>query len=202
MNMMNIRLLLLVVMVISQAGCSFLSPVKTDQPNAYVLNSVPDHVVQRSHSSTTMLVAVPDARPVFDTTKMAYTTKLYRVGYFSQNQWAETPSQMLLPLMVQTLQNTHAYRAVLTPPYAGRYDYVLNTQITQLQQNYTRKPAVLQFSLRANIISMASNQVIASKQFTVYLPIRNATPYNGVLAANKAVSRVLVQLAQFCTENT
>jgi hypothetical protein len=49
---------------------------------------------------------------------------------------------------------------------------------------------------------MASNQVIASKQFSVTLPIKNATPYNGVLVANKAVSRVLAELAQFCTENT
>lgn len=200
--MMKMRILMLVFVAMTQVGCSLLSPVKTDQPNAYVLNSVPDHVTQRPRQSITMLVAIPDTRPVFDTTKMAYTTKLYRVGYFSQNQWAETPSQMLLPLMTQTLQNTHAYRAVLTPPYAGRYDYVLNTQIIQLQQNYTRKPAMLQFSLRANIISMASNQVIASKQFTVYLPIKNATPYNGVLAANKAVSEVLAQLAQFCTEHT
>jgi cholesterol transport system auxiliary component len=202
MKMINMRLLLLIVAVMTQVSCSLLSPVKTDQPNAYVLNTVPDQVVQRPRQSTTILVAVPDTRPVFDTTKMAYTTKLYRVGYFSQNQWAETPSQMLLPLMTQTLQNTHLYRAVLTPPYAGRYDYVLNTQITQLQQNYTRKPALLQFSLRANIISMTSNQVIASKQFSVTLPIKNATPYNGVLVANKAVSRVLAELAQFCTENT
>lgn len=200
--MMKKRLLLLVVVALTQVGCSLLSPVKTDQPSTYVLNSVPDHVAQRSRQSTTMLVAVPDTRPVFDTTRMAYTTKLYKVGYFSQNQWAETPAQMLLPLMVQTLQNTHAYRAILTPPYAGRYDYVLNTQIIQLQQNYTRKPALLQFSLRANIISMASNQVIASKQFSVNLPIKTVTPYNGVLVANKAVSQVMAQLAQFCTENT
>lgn len=202
MKMHKMRLLSLVFAVMTQVSCSLLSPVKTDQANAYVINAVPDHVVQRQRQSTTMLVAVPDTRPVFDTTKMAYTTKLYRVGYFSQNQWAETPSQMLLPLMTQTLQNTHMYRAVLTPPYAGRYDYVLSTQITQLQQNYTRKPALLQFSLRANIISMTSNQVVASRQFSVSLPIRNATPYNGVLAANKVVSQVLAQLAQFCTENT
>lgn len=197
-----IKHLLLVLCLLFFASCSILSPVKSDPPSAYVLNTVPSIPIQRDKPRSTILVSMPETRPVFNTTQMAYTTKLYRVAYFSQNQWAETPSQMLQPLIVQTLQNTHTYRAVLTPPYSGRYDYVLNTEITQLQQNFTHKPALLQFSLRAQLVSMATNQVIAARQFTVYNPIPKNTPYNGVISANKAAAKVLKQLAAFCNTYT
>lgn len=193
------RIICLIIMSMVVTSCSILSPVKNDPPSAYMINRVPGAVTQSSSPhGRTVLVLLPDVQPIYNTTKMAYTTKPFSVAYFSKNQWAETPQQMLLPLIVQTLTNTHHYKAVLTPPYGGRYDYVLNTQINQLQQNYTHQPAVLQFSLRAQIVNSTTNTVVATKQFIVYEPIGKGTPYNGVLAANKAVSVALSQLADFC----
>ena len=183
-------------------ACSLLSPVQTEQPKSYLLNKVPAHVGKASHRSKTILVTQPTTSPVFDTTQMAYTSKQYGVSYFVHNQWAETPSQMLLPLMVQTLSNMHAYRAVIAPPFGAHTDYVLNTQINQLMQNFTHYPAVLQFSMRAEIVSMVTNKVVASKQFVVSLPIDRQTPYDGVVVANDAVAVVLRQLAEFCRAHT
>ena len=76
-----------------------------------------------------LLISVPETIPVYNTTEMAYMIKPYQIAYFSLNQWAETPAEMLQPLLVQTLQNTHHFKAIVTPPYSGHFDYVLNTQI-------------------------------------------------------------------------
>lgn len=183
-------------------SCSLLSPVNNEPPNAYVINSTPHNVPHYARGNKTILVATPETRPALNTTQMAYTTKRYQTAYFSQNQWTETPPQMLLPLIVQTLQNTHAYRAVMASPYTGRYDYVLNTQIAQLQQNFTRKPAQLQFALQAQLVSMTTNQVVATKLIIVNQSLRNKTPYNGVIAANLAVEKALRSLAVFCHAHT
>ena len=36
------------------------------------------------------------------TTQMAYSTEAYQIAYFAKNEWAETPSQMIQPLIVKT----------------------------------------------------------------------------------------------------
>lgn len=190
----------LVALMLTLTACSLLSPVNTNS-NIYLLNKLPTQIPQHAHKSTTILVSTPDTLPVFNTTQMAYTKTLYRVDYFSQHQWVETPSQMLSPLIIQTLQNTHGFRAVLTPVAAGHYDYILSTQITQLQQNFIYQRAIVQFSLRAQLVNASTNRIVASSQFSADEPIGNITPYNGVMAANRAVARVLAQLAVFCNKN-
>src|SRR5262249_9060468 len=84
------------------AGCSFFSPVKTDSPNKYLLNRIPAVVPTKPTRSITLLVFAPETQPIFNTTQMAYTIKPYQIAYFSKNQWAETPTEMLQPLLVQT----------------------------------------------------------------------------------------------------
>lgn len=182
------------------SSCSLLSPVKTEPSATYLLNTVPHCLPKKQTRPLTLLVLPPDTRPVYNTTLMAYTIKPYQVSYFARNQWAETPSQMLLPLIVQTLQNTHYFHAVVTPPYSGRYNYLLTTQILTLQQNYICCPHVVEMSVRAQLLRGSTSQVVATKQFNVLVPIRQRTPYCGVYAANRATAIILTELAYFCLD--
>ncbi len=183
------------------SGCSLMSPVPAHSQSAYVIDSVPSNVPKRSTQAMTMLVMQPNALAAYDTDNMAYTIKPYEISYFSQNRWAETPAQMLQPLIVQALQNTHYFNAVVSPPFAGNYQYMLNIRILKLQQNFLYKPAVLQLVVRVQLIKVGSNAVIATKLFSLREPIVEQTPYGGVLAANKATEKWLRELAQFCVEN-
>jgi cholesterol transport system auxiliary component len=200
--MRNAKNYLILIATLLLSGCSLLSPVQTEPAATYVLNTIPNHIPARSSHHAILLVSQPDTPPIYNTTQMAYTTKPYQVAFFGHNQWAETPSQMLLPLIIQSLQKTHYFRAVVTPPYVGEYNYLLATQILQLQQNFVRQPNVVEFSLRAQLIKMRSNQIIASKEFTVALPIRQKTPYGGVIATNRATGIILAELTNFCLQHT
>jgi cholesterol transport system auxiliary component len=198
MKMKNYLLLLTLLL----SGCSLFSPVNTQPPATYVLNAVPHLLNKQVGRSGTLMVLPPDTRPIYDTTQIAYSTKQYQISFFGENRWAETPSQMLQPLLVQTLLNTHRYHAVVTPPYAGRYSYVLRTHILTLQQDFTHSPHTVNWVVRADIFNAATNQIIASKQFVVSEPIRQLTPYAGVLAANRATEKLLTQLMRFCLANS
>lgn len=194
-----VKMIFIVACASALTACSLFSPVKIDQ-NTYVLNQFPLYVPAKSHRSLTLLVASPETRPVYNTTQMAYSIKPFQVAYFSENLWAETPSQMLQPLLIQTLQNTHALHAVVTQPYAGRYDYILNTQILQLLQDYTLRPAVVQLWIRVQLVGATSNRVIATKDFIICEPILQRTPYGGVIAANMAMETALRRITEFCLE--
>ena len=178
-------------------SCSMLSPVQAEPESSYTLNTVPKTGIKKSRSHRTLLVTMPEILPAYDTVRMAYTTKPYEISYFANNRWIATPSQMLLPLIVQTLQNTHYFHAVINPPVVSRYHYVLNTKILELQQNFMYKPARLTFVMQAQLIKIDTNELIASKQFSVTEFLTAPTPYAGVRAANKAEAKILTQLSQF-----
>lgn len=180
------------------SACSFLSPVKVDLPDKYILNNVPTVVPTKKTRSTILLVSIPETRPIYNTTQMVYTSRPYQISYFSKNEWAETPAQMLHPLLIQTLQKTYAFKAIVSPPYNGRYDYIINTEILELKQDFNCPRPMLVMSVRAQILKMSINQVIATKQFTVRLPIPSGTPYGGVIAANHGIVSILRRTAGFC----
>lgn len=186
--------------VVFLAGCG-LKPVKETPQQTYVLNPPLPHL-QATHSSATLWVETPKATPAFDNTQMAYVNKPYQLAYFSYNQWADTPAQMLHPLLVQALQNTGHFHAVIASAYHAHYDFILSTRLLALQQVFLRPTSTVQLRLQAQLINNATQQVIATQQFTVEEPAPENTPYGGVLAANKATEEWLRQITAFCLANT
>ena len=163
---------------------------------------MPAEVPHRDPGAVTLLVFPPVTSPLYDTTQMAYTQRPYEVAYFSRNQWGETPSRMLQPLLVRTLETTGYFSAVLTPPHAGRYGYALRTEILQLTQDFTSDPPALQLSLRLQLTDGATGRLVATKEISAREPMQQKTPYAGVVAANEATAKALQQAAQFVLEKT
>ncbi len=199
---MKNKLMIILLCGLSLTSCSMFSPVAADDTSTYMLTTIPSSIPKHPRRAGTLLVMTPDTQPAYNTNRMAYTTKKYQLSYFGRNQWAETPAQMLLPLIVQSLQNTEYYRAVAAAPYMGKAEYLLTTQIIKLQQNFLHKPPTIEFYLRAQLTHLTNNQVVATKQFAMVTPLHENTPYGGVLAANEATGKLLASLTNFCVENT
>jgi cholesterol transport system auxiliary component len=195
------RAALIALCVVIFSGCALFSPVKIDT-KTNVLSNIPLDLPSETIHSATLLVLVPETEPIYATTQMAYTTQAYQIAYFSQNEWAETPSQMIQPLIVKTLRNTHYFSEVLSPPHFGRHTVALRTEILELKQDFTSEPAMLQLKMRFYLSREATNQVIATKEWSVREPMRERNPYAGVAAANEAIAKVLRELARFIIEYT
>lgn len=179
-------------------GCSVFSPVKTDPTNTYILNTLPRPIVKKYAPRINIMVMEPEANSLYETTQMAYSTQPYKIAYFSKNNWADTPAQMLQSLLVQTLQDTHHFHSVGVPSALGHYDYVLSTQLQNFEQRFFGRMSEMVVTVRVQVIRVATNQVVAAKQFSVTEMAPENTPYGGVVAANQAVAKVLGQMAQFC----
>ena len=182
------------------SGCTLFSPLASDM-RVEVIDKLPHHLPQREPHAATLLILPPNSNPVYDTIGIAYRTKPHQVDYFSRHQWGATPAQMLQPLLARTLENTHYFEAVLTPPYFGSYRYALRTEIIELIQDFTSSPAALHFTLRVQLIDGTSNQIISSTTVALYEPIQSETPYAGVVATNDAAAQALGQIAGFVLNN-
>ena len=167
-----------------------------------LLDEMPAQVPHRAQAQATLLVLPPQARPDIDTMQMAYSLRSHQLAYFARNQWAETPAQMLQPLLVRTMEATGAFVAVLTPPQTGGVKLALRTEIVDLVQDFAVEPPVLRLSLRATLNDEAANRTIATREWTLRQPMAQKTPAAGVLASNEAVARILRELAAFVLEQT
>lgn len=188
----------LLALVAVLAGCALAAP---EPPmTSALLDQLPADVQHRPASRATLLVFPPEARPAIDTTQMAYTLRPHHLAYFAQNQWAETPPQMLQPLVTRTMEATGAFAAVLSPPYSGTATLGLRTELTELVQDFSQDPPVLRLGLRVRVSEPASNRVLGTREFAVREPLRQKAPYAGVLAANTALAQALRDMASFVLE--
>src|SRR4029079_17233831 len=180
------------------SSCSLFSPVQTHPQNKFIIEKTPTNITKGSKHSTALLVGMPDTRIIYNSTSMAYMMKPYQINYFAKNRWAATPAQMLQPLIVETLQNTHYFRSVGGAGALGTYNYVLHTEILEFNQEFFANRSMVNVKLRAQLVKTSTNCVVATKEFTVIETAPQRTPYGGVVAANRAVSRVLAQMAAWC----
>ncbi len=200
MNTKTARAVLAALCVVPMSGCTALAPVDTDT-RKYVLSSLPpEDQPGPPGQHMSLLILVPESNRVYDTTRMAYSTQAYQIAYFSQNEWAETPSRMMLPLMVAAISNTHHFEQVLAPPDFGRHSFALRSEIVDLKQDFTVEPPTLRFTMRFHLRRETDNEIVATREVSVRQAMHDRTPYAGVLAANEAAAKILRDLAAFVAE--
>ncbi|NRO99436.1 ABC transporter [Paraburkholderia sp. NMBU_R16] len=199
MNIGRHRATFVTLCVLAFSGCTVFSPVKTETKE-YLLDNIPlDLPIERTHPAT-LLVLIPEAGSIYATRQMAYTTQAHQVAYFSQNEWAETPPQMIQPLIVEALRRTRYFSDVLSPPHFARHTFVLHTEILTLEQDFTSNPPMLQFAMRVSLSREATNKVIATRELSAREPMQEENAAAGVAAANEAMAKLLRQLARFVVE--
>lgn len=185
-------------------GCSALRSVTTtpSAPDFYALdNALQPAATLRAvlpATAPTLLVSVTRAVAGFDSPRMIYLRQPHKLEHFARSEWIDTPARMLSPLVVAAVESSGAFRAVMQAPSSASGDLRLDTEVMQLQQEFTAQPSRVRFALRANLVDDATRRVIASREFTAVANAGSEDPYGGVVAANQAVRSVLEELAAFC----
>ena len=133
-----------------------------------------------------ILISQPEAMAGYQTEQMMYVQKPYQLSAFSENAWVGTPANMLYPLLIQSVQKSHLFKAVASSPFADKVDYRLDTQILAMEQNFLVKPSVFIMSIKSVLTRVKDNQVLGSRIISARVSCHMDTPYGGVIAANKA----------------
>lgn len=190
-----LKSIFLILGLLLLSSCSILSPVKMPTQSSYEISQLPHFMPHKKSKKSKLFILPPETYPVYDTTEMAYTVIPYQVGYFVKNQWIATPSQMIYPLLVQTLWNTNHFKLVTSAPFIGQYDYVLQTKILRLRQNYLFTPPMVELQASVSLLKGMAQRPLVTRYFIVRLPMQAFNPYAGVIATNKAVSVLLYRIA-------
>jgi cholesterol transport system auxiliary component len=178
-------------------GCTIFQPAKSTSMSTYSIE-VQLEAAGNGEGKQTIQVSTPGARPGYDTRRMVYTKRPHEIEFFTQNQWVDSPARMLTPLLVQALESSAKYRAVVTTRSAATADLRLDTEIIRLQHEFTTRPSQVHLTVRAQLTDIQGKRVIASREFNVTEASPSEDPYGGVLATNRAVKTLLQQITEFC----
>ena len=74
--------------------------------------------------------------------------------------------------------------------------------MTAIHAPLTVQPSQMRITLRAQLVSLQDNRVLATQLFDVRETAASEDAYGGVQAANSATARLLLQLADFCKSRT
>ena len=180
------------------AACSTLAPVPADAPVLHVLDAkAPASAAPATARPLVLEVGTPRAAPGFDTPAMAYVQKPHTLDYFAAHRWVEPPAQMLAPLLVRTLEDTGAFRAVVRGASGVRADVRLDTELVRLQQSFLAKPSRVELVLRVQLIDVGARRVVATRTIEVTRDAPADSPEGGVVAANAALASALAEVAAF-----
>lgn len=197
-KLVSLRAFLTLMCAMLLTGCGGLQAPKVEKPHLYMLDARALAGEAKIKRDKVLAVSMPRARPGFDTPRMVYLRQPHELEYFVVNRWADTPARMLWPLLVQALEQTRSFRAVVQSPGAIQAHIRLDTELIRLQQNFETKPSKVQLTLRAQLIDVNDQRVLAVKLFDETEDAASDDAHGGSIAANRVLQRVLDQLSDFC----
>ncbi len=153
-----------------------------------------------SVARATIAVATPRAAPGADTAAIVYQRRAQQLEHFASARWVEPPAPMLAPLIVDALQGSGAFAAVVPASTAVAADFRLETELIRLQHDFTAAPSRVRMTLRAVLVDVARRKAVATQEFDVEEPAPSDDPYGGVVAAQRATQRILRELAGFAAQ--
>ena len=103
---------------------------------------------------------------------------------------------MLAPLLAQAMERTGLWRVVVQTPSTVRADYRLDCENLVLEQEFFSLSRV-RLALHAQLIDVKRQSVMDARDFEVFEDAPSDDAYGGVTAANRAVAKLLGELAEW-----
>lgn len=194
-----VRSLVLVLVMLINA-CA-LGPSENSAPRTYFLNPEISWKNPPGHGATfdgaVLLISQPKAQAGFDSARMAYLLRPHELSYYAFNQWADAPARMLQQIMVENLDKTGHWRAVLQAPSAVPANYRLDTDNLILEQQFFSRPSRIRLALRAQLVAVDKSAILATRHFELFETAPSDDPYGGVQAANRATEKLLTEMSDW-----
>lgn len=180
-------------------SCSLLGPAPNSPvPEEYLLQWNPpehgDRAVQANPACPILLLSSPRAASGYTSTGMVYIEEPHRIDHFAHHRWADSPPRMLEPLLMRALESSGLFHAVLSAPAIAQFDLRLDTELLQLAQVFGAGESRVELSVRFSLFDVHRQRVLVIDVLEETEPAALRSPEGGVVAANRAVARLLERL--------
>lgn len=192
------RVLLPVFVMLCLGACSVLPKSEAVAVERFTLEIPSTASAPAPADAPVLLVARPRARGDLDTPRMAYRKRDYQLDYFVRSRWADAPPQLMLPGLVDALDASGRYGAVVRVGSPATPALRLDSELLEFAQDFRVEPSVFQLRLRVQLVDLQTRRVLATQVFSAERPAPTANAYGGAQAANAAWQALLPELVAFC----
>ena len=191
--------LLLVLSATSLNACGVFSG-SGDQPmHSYIF--APREFRQMSEVDSDLVLLISPVQSVgYDTFHMTYATRDYERTYYAYSEWADSPPRMIEPLLIQAMEASGLFNAVIDTTSSIGADLRLEANLLVLQHEFHTTPSLGRIVIRVQITDLHTYQVLATRLFEATAPALYEDAYGGVYALNLALEQILDDLVDFCVE--
>ena len=192
----------MVLLVLIAGGCtSPFGPREAESTRVFLLMPPEFPPSRRNPAGPSIIVSRPRAAAGFTGAQMLYTKTPFELEAFAHHRWADTPAQMLEPLVVDAVEQSGLFREVATATTGARADLRLDSELLRLVQVFASGVSTVEVAMRVSLIGTEDSGLIDSRLLEAVEPADEPNPYAGVEAANRAVARLLNELRAFLAQN-
>lgn len=177
----------LALMILCLSGCSS----KQVALDTYTLAIPPSkRLLGSKFKNSTLKVSYPKSIKEKSTYKMQYSYSNTEQGYYQDSQWSNNLGKLLQGVLMQTIENSHAFKAVLPYSSTALEQYRLESNIFDFSHHVRAKLSYAVVSIQLNLIKRDSGRLLKSKRFSyrVATPTTDAKGY--VKATDIAIGRL------------
>ena len=167
----------------------------------YLLETrLPASEVEAKPGCHVVVVNPPENAPGHTGRQMLYQRNPNQIERFAFSRWAASPAVMIEPLLLDALRRSNRYDAVLASPAPVRADLRIENDNLWLIQRFDGEGSYIELRMSSQIYVPVARRLIASQDFSYREQTGDATPAGGVLAAERAVQRLLRDFREFVGE--
>ncbi|MDO8882082.1 MAG: ABC-type transport auxiliary lipoprotein family protein [Pseudotabrizicola sp.] len=181
------------------SACSAISALNSaaTPTQSYDLQAPVDVQVARSSLARQLVVEVPTAPGGLMTDRIMIRPRPLQAQYLTDGQWASEAPLMMQTLIVRTLEDSNGFRYVGRRPLGSFGDYVLISEMTDLQAEAAPdgKSATIRVRLTARLVRESDASVMATRTFNASVPVATTETIALVEGFNSATQSVLKDLS-------
>jgi cholesterol transport system auxiliary component len=178
---------------LSLPGCSGLFGSTSEPIQMYMFEPRAFEAPPRNDSTIVLLIS-PIQSVGLDSRQMAYAMRPFERTYFVTSQWADTPGRMIEPLLVQAMEHSGMFNAVVDEASTVVADLRLEVHLLVMQQEFSTTPSRGRLVMRAQLSDLRDNRVMATRLFEESVQAPSDNPYGGAVALNLALEAVLDEM--------
>jgi len=192
-----VKILLIIITLFILSGCSRTTPAisefRIDTNIAHLQNNF------RGCQKKSLKVEQSFSNDSLKVLDMNYGVGNNREYRYTQSQWADSPNNAVTFELAKMLREAKLFKSVEISKSRAKDDLILETNIEKFMQYFnkdeTKSYALV--SINFTLIDAKTNIVIRSKKFQTKIKTKSLDAKGGVLALNKALQDVLVQIREY-----
>ena len=194
------RLIFITLVLFLYTGCSTIKPsiaeykiaIKTVKPNNLSSGCQKKSLKVSEAFSSNSLMSL----------RMNYVQDESKIYSYSQAQWSNSPNKEITSQIVKSLRESKLFQSVQNSKSRSRSDLVLETNIEDFMQYFSKNLASSHSSVVINftLIDSSTNEVLSSKTFSSKRDTKTLDASGGVQGLNLALEDVLNQGLKFLNE--